>query len=213
MAVVYILNANNLKTDLSLYKNIDKNRLEKIKKSNNQLFIKEQLGSSILLNDVLENTYFIDCETLEYYYNESGKPYLKDKNIYFSLSHSNGIVALTISKEEIGLDIELIKDVKDNLAKKIMNDIEYNTYQSLNKESKKIYFFEVWTSKEAYIKKLGTSITLNPSNISIEEDVLLKKISISSNEYMIAVTNAMSITIDERYIPKELLERNKKNDL
>ena len=39
MAVVYILNANNLKTDLSLYKNIDKNRLEKIKKSNNSLFI------------------------------------------------------------------------------------------------------------------------------------------------------------------------------
>ena len=88
----------------------------------------------------------------------------------------------------------------------------YNRYRNFfwkNKESKKIYFFEVWTSKEAYIKKLGTSITLNPSNISIEEDVLLKKINISSNEYMIALTNAMSITIDERYIPKELLERNK----
>ena len=64
-------------------------------------------------------------------------------------------------------------------------------------------------AKEAYIKKLGTSITLTPSNISIEEDVLLKKINISSNEYMIALTNALSITIDERYIPKELLERNK----
>ena len=102
-----------------------------------------------------------------------------------------------------------LQDVKDTLSRRIMNDLEYNTYQSLNKESKKIYFFEVWTSKEAYIKKLGTSITLNPSNISIEEDVLLKKINISSNEYMIALTNALSITIDERYIPKELLERNK----
>lgn len=209
MAVVYILNANNLKTDLTLYKNIDKRRLEKIKKSKNTLFIKEQLGSHLLLTDVLENTYFQEIDKIEYIYNESGKPYIKDSNLYFSLSHSNGIIALTVSKEEIGLDIELIKDVKDTLSRRIMNDLEYNTYQSLNKESKKIYFFEVWTSKEAYIKKLGTSITLNPSNISIEEDVLLKKINISSNEYMIALTNAMSISIDERYIPKELLERNK----
>lgn len=209
MAVVYILNANNLKTDLTLYKNIDKRRLEKIKKSKNTLVIKEQLGSHLLLTDVLENTYFQEIDKIEYIYNESGKPYIKDSSLYFSLSHSNGIIALTVSKEEIGLDIELIKDVKDTLSRRIMNDLEYNTYQSLNKESKKIYFFEVWTSKEAYIKKLGTSITLNPSNISIEEDVLLKKINISSNEYMIALTNALSISIDERYIPKELLERNK----
>lgn len=209
MAVVYILNANNLKTDLTLYKNIDKRRLERIKKSKNTLFIKEQLGSHLLLTDVLENTYFQEIDKIEYIYNESGKPYIKDSSLYFSLSHSNGIIALTVSKEEIGLDIELIKDVKDTLSRRIMNDLEYNTYQSLNKESKKIYFFEVWTSKEAYIKKLGTSITLNPSNISIEEDVLLKKINISSNEYMIALTNAMTISIDERYIPKELLERNK----
>lgn len=209
MAVVYILNANNLKTDLTLYKNIDKRRLERIKKSKNTLVIKEQLGSHLLLTDVLENTYFQEIDKIEYIYNESGKPYIKDSSLYFSLSHSNGIIALTVSKEEIGLDIELIKDVKDTLSRRIMNDLEYNTYQSLNKESKKIYFFEVWTSKEAYIKKLGTSITLNPSNISIEEDVLLKKINISSNEYMIALTNALSISIDERYIPKKLLERNK----
>ena len=210
MAVVYILNANNLSTDLSIYKNIDKKRLEKIQKSNNSLFIKEQLGSSILLNDVLEHTYFIDCENLEYFYNDFGKPYLKDKNLYFSLSHSNGIVALTISKEEIGLDIELIKDIKDNLARRVMNDDEHKMYQNLTKENKKIYFFEVWTSKEAYIKKLGTSITLNPANILIEEDVLLKKINISNQEYMIALTNALSITIDERYIPKELIIKERK---
>ena len=83
MAVVYILNANKLTTDISKYSNIDKKRLEKIKKSNNTLFIKEQLGSSILLNDILENNYFLDPKEIEYIYNESGKPYLKDKNLYF----------------------------------------------------------------------------------------------------------------------------------
>ena len=90
-----------------------------------------------------------------------------------------------------------------------MNDDEYNLYQSLDKQNKKIYFFEVWTSKEAYVKCLGTSLTLTPSNIVIEEDVLLKQINISNNLYMIAVTNANSIIIEERYIPKQLIERKK----
>ena len=209
MAVVYILNANKITTDISKYANIDNKRLEKIKKSTNQLFIKEQLGSNLLLNDILENNYFLDTKEIEYIYNESGKPYLKDKNLYFSLSHSNGIVALTISKEEIGLDIELIKPVKDALAKRIMTTEEYNIYNTLDKNKKITYFYEVWTSKEAYVKKIGSSITLTPSNIEIDEDILIKRINIDNNEYMLAVTNSISITIDERYIPKELLERKK----
>lgn len=209
MAVVYILNANKITTDISKYANIDNKRLEKIKKSTNQLFIKEQLGSNLLLNDILENNYFLDPKEIEYIYNESGKPYLKDKNLYFSLSHSNGIVALTISKEEVGLDIELIKPVKDALAKRIMTTEEYNIYNTLDKNKKITYFYEVWTSKEAYVKKIGSSITLTPSNIEIDEDILIKRINIDNNEYMLAVTSAISITIDERFIPKELLERKK----
>ena len=209
MAVVYILNANKLTTDISKYVNVDNKRLEKIKKSSNQLFIKEQLGSNLLLNDILENNYFEDIKKLEYIYNESGKPYLKDKNLYFSLSHSNGIVALTVSKEEIGLDIELIKPVKDALAKRIMTTEEYNIYNSLDKNKKITYFYEVWTSKEAYVKKIGSSITLTLSNIEIDEDILIKRINIDNNEYMLAVSNSISITIDERFIPKELLERKK----
>lgn len=209
MAVVYILNANKLTTDINKYPYIDTRRLEKIKKSNNSLFIKEQLGSNLLLNDILENNYFKDITKLEYIYNESGKPYLKDENLYFSLSHSNGIIALTVSKEEVGLDIELIKPIKDAVAKRIMTIEEYNIYNSLDKNKKITYFYEVWTSKEAYVKKLGTAITLNPSNIEIDEDILIKRITIDNNEYMLAVTSAISLTIDERYISKDLIERKK----
>lgn len=209
MAVVYILNANNLSTDLSLYDNIDKNRLEKIRKSSNNLLKKEQLGANLLLNDILENYFFMDITKVEYIYNEYGKPYIKDSNLYFSLSHSNGVIALAVSKEEIGIDIELIKDVKDNLAHKVMNEAEYNIYKGLSKNDKINYFYEVWTSKEAYVKKLGSALTLNPSNINIDTDVILKNINISNSQYMIALTDATYITIDERYIPKELLERKK----
>jgi 4'-phosphopantetheinyl transferase len=209
MAVVYILNANNLSTDLSLYDNIDKLRLEKIRKSSNNLLKKEQLGANLLLNDILENYFFMDITKVEYIYSEYGKPYIKDSNLYFSLSHSNGVIALAVSKEEIGIDIELIKDVKDNLALKVMNEAEYNIYKGLSKNDKISYFYEVWTSKEAYVKKLGTTLTLNPSNINIDTDVILKNINISNSQYMIALTDATYITIDERYIPKELLERKK----
>jgi phosphopantetheinyl transferase len=90
-----------------------------------------------------------------------------------------------------------------------MNEAEYNIYKGLSKNDKISYFYEVWTSKEAYVKKLGTTLTLNPSNINIDTDVILKNINISNSQYMIALTDATYITIDERYIPKELLERKK----
>ena len=46
-------------------------------------------------------------------------------------------------------------------------------------------------------------------DINHDNVILLKQINISNNLYMIAVTNASSIIIDERYISKQLLERKK----
>ena len=53
MAVVYILNANNLTTDLSKYNNINLNRLEKINKMPFSYFDKRTYGEtlSVITND------------------------------------------------------------------------------------------------------------------------------------------------------------------
>lgn len=210
MAIIYILNTHNLNPDLSLYNNIPYKRLEKIKKSKNITYIKESLGAQLLLNDILENKYFLNLDNIEYIYNEQGKPYLKNIPLYFSITHSNGIVAVTVSKyEEVGIDIEKIEKHNPSVAKKIMTEDEYKLYEKIKSYGveQNHYFYEVWTSKEAYVKKLGTTITLNPSSIEIDEDVVLKQIEIGKDLYCLAACGIDSFSIIEYHIPKEYKEK------
>lgn len=87
----------------------------------------------------------------EFYLNEFGKPLSIDK--IFNISHSKGVVALAISKEfSIGLDVEVIRDYKDETAKYISSDEEYASIK--DNES----FFTIWTNKEALVKCLGTGV-------------------------------------------------------
>ena len=94
----------------------------------------------------------------EYYLSKDDKPLSSDK--YFNISHSGGVIALAISKDyPLGIDIEVIRDYKDDLAKYISNEEEYK-YITDNKS-----FFEIWTSKEALVKCLGSGLSTNIKEI------------------------------------------------
>ena len=94
----------------------------------------------------------------EYYLSKDDKPLSNDK--YFNISHSGGVIALAISKDyPLGIDIEVIKDYKDDLAKYISSEEEYK-YIVDNKS-----FFEIWTSKEALVKCLGSGLSTNIKDI------------------------------------------------
>lgn len=204
MSTIYILDTTNLNPDYKIYQNIPSNRLEKIKKSTNINYIKESLGAQLLLNKILKERFLLNLDKIEYIYNEYQKPYLKDIPIYFSISHSNNIVSLVVEKYiEIGIDLELIKKHNPNTAKKIMNDEEYEIYQN-NKtfgDEQNNYFYETWTKKEAYVKKYGKGITLNPKNINIsksvvQEEFISKIITINNNNYMLSCCGINDIKIE-----------------
>ena len=74
--------------------------------------------------------------------NKYGKPYLLDNNFYFNISHSNEYVALGISNNDIGIDIEY--DNKD--------DINYKE----------------WTIKESFFKLIGKGLSMNNENYNID---------------------------------------------
>ncbi len=109
-----------------------------------------------LLKKVLKEDYRIDNYELEY--NECGKPFLKNSNLFFSLSHSNLYSALVVSDREVGIDIEKIIYV-DSIFKRYFNDEEKDfVNKSINRDKA---FTEIWTRKEAYLKRIG--IGLNPN--------------------------------------------------
>ncbi len=119
----------------------------------------------------------------------NGKPVLSESEFFISISHSHNGVVCAVSKECVGIDIEIIKPVKSALIKRVCtkSELEY-VLKEKNLEQEQISdyntlvrFFEVWTSKEAYFKKHGTKSMLKTDTL------LLPKEHVIIDEYLITV--------------------------
>ena len=88
-------------------------------------------------------------------YNEYGAPYL-DGGPYFSISHCKSGIAVAVSEQPVGVDIEVIRPFRDELMRKTMNPIEQQTI--LNSNQADWAFIRLWTQKEALLKLQGTGI-------------------------------------------------------
>ena len=88
----------------------------------------------------------------EYHLTKFSKPIRDDK--YFNISHSGKFVLLALADYPIGIDVEQIKDYKDEVAKFVCSETEYKKIK--DNES----FFRIWTSKEALAKADGRGLTI-----------------------------------------------------
>lgn len=108
----------------------------------------------------------------------SGKPILSKSELFISISHSHNSVVCAVSKECVGIDIEIIKPVKSALIKRVCtkSELEYVLKeQNLEQETISDYntlvrFFEVWTAKEACFKKVGTESMLHTDTLLLPKE-------------------------------------------
>lgn len=92
----------------------------------------------------------------EILYAENGKPYLEGRNVEISISHSGELWGCALSKEPVGLDIQLVREKGiRSVAKRFFHPEEYRYLQ----ETGFTDFFAVWTAKESYVKFTGEGIT------------------------------------------------------
>lgn len=134
-------------------------------------------------------------------YSDYKKPYLKDTNVEFNISHSGKIVVCTISHiNEIGIDIEKIDniDIKDFRTQMLNSEWE----KVINAKSQKDAFFEYWTQKEAVIKANGKGLSISLKSFEIinnktkiEDDFFfLKEICLDTKyKCYVALKNSSSI--------------------
>lgn len=86
-----------------------------------------------------------------------GKPYLENyPEVFFNLSHCDGLAVCGVSDREIGVDCELIRHYRGNAARKIFSDREIDLVFNSDDPDEK--FFRIWTLKEALGKAFGTGI-------------------------------------------------------
>ncbi|MBO5869812.1 MAG: 4'-phosphopantetheinyl transferase superfamily protein [Clostridia bacterium] len=105
----------------------------------------------------------IDEDKIIFSRTENGKPFAENADVFFSISHSKDYVVCAVDDNEIGVDIEQIRQVESRITniscterdKKYIfgeADSETLTPEMLNR------FFEVLTAKEAYFKYIGSGI-------------------------------------------------------
>ena len=97
----------------SFYKRIPKNKRDKINKIKNSNARKRSIVGEILLSKLLTKNN-LSYDNLEYYINDYGKPYLKNNNLFFNISHSFDYVIAIVSEKEIGIDIEKLRKTSLN---------------------------------------------------------------------------------------------------
>ncbi len=92
----------------------------------------------------------------EFTMNENGKPFLKNSNIHFSISHTNSGVVVLAFPGPVGIDIQDIQPVRDGVMKRCFSDEEKEWV--IGQRSPQRAFTRLWTLKESIVKCNGETV-------------------------------------------------------
>ena len=117
-----------------------------------------------LLYTVLSDEFGVDLKTLVIARKEDGKPYAAGESFFFNLSHCDGLAVCAVSAgQDIGVDVEQIRECREATAKRVMSDSEYASF--LTAVDKNKAFFRIWTYKESVLKLTGEGLRRAPREI------------------------------------------------
>jgi 4'-phosphopantetheinyl transferase len=136
---------------------ISEDRREKIRNYKNEMTARLSLGAGVLLRIVMDKNGVSEEQIVT---EEYGKPYLSGGAFHFNLSHSGDMVVCAISEKQIGVDIEQIEDIKENIARRFFTKYENQYLNQYKEERKRNEFFRLWTMKESYMKYTGEGMKL-----------------------------------------------------
>lgn len=137
----------------------------------------------------------------DYCLGKNGKPIAN--NIYFNVSHSNGIVIFAKYNKEIGVDIEHIESKNEDIKRYISSDEEYLRIK--NDED----FFSIWVSKESLAKANGIGISDIKAIPALPFDGLKEYEGMKYCSHLLEINDYfISVTIQDKndFIIKQIIE-------
>ncbi len=218
MIYIYIVAMNIIQNRLDEYIScfmnyIPKEKQLKLMRIKRREIILHSVCGQILLDYCLRTYFDKRYEDVEFGYGKWGKPYIKNmNNFFYNISHSGDWVVCAVGHKELGIDIEKIKDVKENISSKYFSEKE--EYYLKNCYDRSDYIFRIWVLKEAYVKYLGKGLLFPLKNISfsVPEESMLDSVmyNINFKEYLIDKRYRMAACTIEK-LPKniEVINLNK----
>ena len=122
----------------------------------------------LLLRLALMEKYGIN-EPVVFAYGKNGKPFLRDyPNIHFNLSHCHSAAVCVIADTEVGVDVQEIAPVSDDLARRVLSVEEYSGYKASLRPDE--LFCKMWTAKESRLKRTGRGIGCDLTALPAEDN-------------------------------------------
>ncbi len=109
-----------------------------------------------LLDEALMREYGKTASDFEMEISPGGKPYFKNSDIYFNISHTKKAVAVALSESPVGVDIQYILPYSDRLAGRICIPSELDIISA--SEDKSYELCRMWAMRESYVKYTGEGI-------------------------------------------------------
>lgn len=109
----------------------------------------------------------------------------------FSISHCENVVAVAISRKEIGVDIEAYnpKRFTQNVMRRICTKNEVATLERLDEKKREIALNNMWTVKEA-VFKCGNYSNFVPSRIDTSSEIYVtKQLRCENEQYVLSVVS------------------------
>ncbi len=135
----------------------------------------------------------ISPKSISFEHNKYGKPEIAKEqnkfNLHFNMSHSQGMLCVGFIRDEpIGVDIEVIKPIKDflDVANNFFSDSEIQQLKTFSEEKSMEGFYTCWTGKESFIKFSGEGLSYPLKDF----DVQIKELQIGDTySYKLRVKN------------------------
>lgn len=99
----------------------------------------------------------------------SGKPYSPGLHLEWSLSHTAGAAAVCVDAAPVGVDVERAGPVRPRVLERALSARE-REYVLSAPEGQDVRFFEVWTRKEAVVKRDGRGLSKDINKVDAFSD-------------------------------------------
>ncbi|MBA3816870.1 MAG: 4'-phosphopantetheinyl transferase superfamily protein [Parachlamydiaceae bacterium] len=137
---------------------------------------------------------YLRSSQFEIAFSKYGKPFIKNSDVYFNLSHSNRYACIAFANFEVGVDIEHMK--QDSVIESIFSENEKYHFDTIADAMKLQAFYQAWVRKESYLKAIGTGLAQSIQAVEVgfktPSDWFFSPISISEDYTGCIATKARS---------------------
>lgn len=137
----------------------DSESRERISRLHNSADQDRSLLGEYLCKTLLSQVLFRNVEDIQFERTDTGKPFLKDyPALHFNISHSRKWIICALSDHPIGVDIEMIRGISDEVIANVLSSAEQDALQGKPYSQREELFFSYWAAKESYLKALGVGL-------------------------------------------------------